>query len=191
MKGIIDTFIPWVIIIIFLTILFIVYNQADNNHQDLGEDAPIPSELHPVVEKNKNKLIEQAAEINIDVVITDETRSFSRQDELYEQGRSMNGSIVTNAKGGESYHNYGLAIDYALIDNSGNVIWDIHYDGNGNGDSDWFEVAELAKDLGFEWGGDWTNFPDYPHLQMSFGLTINQLQNGIRPDPESVEEAHK
>ena len=61
------------------------------------------------------------------------------------------------------------------------MIWDIEYDGNGNGQSDWFEVAEIAKELGFQWGGDWRSFKDYPHLQMDFGLTINDLQEGKRP----------
>jgi peptidoglycan LD-endopeptidase CwlK len=64
---------------------------------------------------------------------------------------------------------------------NGNVIWDIEYDGNGNGQSDWFEVAEIAKELGFQWGGDWRGFKDYPHLQMDFGLTIDDLQKGKRP----------
>lgn len=172
---------PWVIITLFLVTLFIAYNKMGDIYLDLGEDAPIPSELHPVVERNKNILLEQAAVINIDVVITDETRSIDEQNELYAQGRSTGGDIVTNARGGESYHNYGLAIDYALMLDNGEITWNTQYDGNNNGESDWLEVAELAKDLGFEWGGDWESFPDYPHLQMDFGLSINQLQNGKRP----------
>jgi peptidoglycan L-alanyl-D-glutamate endopeptidase CwlK len=60
------------------------------------------------------------------------------------------------------------------------------YDGNGNSKSDWKEVVEIAKNLGFEWGGDWAKFKDYPHLQMSFGLTINDLQNGVLPSKNGV-----
>ena len=86
------------------------------------------------------------------------------------------GDIVTNAKAGESLHNYGLAIDFALRLKDGSVIWDMEYDGNGNGKADWMEVVEIAKDLGFQWGGDWANFPDYPHLQIDFGLTIRDLK---------------
>ncbi|MNY82762.1 Peptidoglycan L-alanyl-D-glutamate endopeptidase CwlK precursor [compost metagenome] len=58
------------------------------------------------------------------------------------------------------------------------------YDGNGNGESDWMEVVSIAKGLGFTWGGDWENFPDYPHLQMDFGYTIRQLKSGLRPPAE-------
>ncbi len=57
----------------------------------------------------------------------------------------------------------------------------MEYDGNNNGKSDWMEVVEIAKDLGFSWGGDFTRFKDYPHLQMDFGLSIRDLQRGKRP----------
>ncbi|MCG3055692.1 M15 family metallopeptidase, partial [Escherichia coli] len=49
---------------------------------------------------------------------------------------------------------------------NGDIIWDMEYDGNGNGKSDWMEVAEIGKELGFEWGGDWEGFKDYPHFQL-------------------------
>lgn len=202
MKLMRNILLTWMIITLFLVILLVAYNKLDdrylsddknlesttliaNNNMsdryvDMGEDAQVPSELHPVVERNKNTLLEQTTDINIDVIITNETRSMDEQNELYAQGRSASGDIVTNARGGESYHNYGLAIDYALRLGNGEITWNTQYDGNNNGTSDWLEVAELAKDLGFEWGGDWRRFPDYPHLQMDFGLSISQLQDGVR-----------
>lgn len=174
--------ITWLIIILFLISLFIIYNRIEEDkYLDLGEEVPILTELHPLVEENKNKLIELASDQNIDIVITSGARSINSQNQLYEQGRTAKGNIVTYAKGGESYHNYGLAFDYAIRNPDGEIIWDIYYDGNKDGESDWFEIAELAKGLGFEWGGDWSNFKDYPHLQMTFGLSINQLQKGLRP----------
>ncbi|WP_373562384.1 M15 family metallopeptidase [Halobacillus litoralis] len=148
------------------------------------EDVPMPEALHPVVQENKVELVDRAAEKGIAVVITDGHRSVSEQDMLYEQGRSEEGSIVTYAEGGESYHNYGLAIDFAIETKDGRVVWDMNYDGNNNGTSDWMEVVEVAEDLGFTWGGDWKNFKDYPHLQMDFGLTIRELQYGKRPEVE-------
>lgn len=182
MKNFKKISVTWMIIILFLISLFIIYNQMEKDkYLDLGEGAPMLIKLHPLVEENKNKLVELAADQNIDIVITSGTRSIKNQNELYEQGRTKKGNIVTYAKGGESYHNYGLAFDYAIRNSDGNIIWDIYYDGNKDGASDWFEVAELAKGLGFKWGGDWSNFKDYPHLQMTFGLSINQLQKGLRP----------
>ncbi|MFD1038304.1 M15 family metallopeptidase [Virgibacillus byunsanensis] len=178
----------WITVIIFIVIIFVLYNRLEDQYMDLGEDAPIPIELHPLVEEKKDILLEQASNLDIEVVIIEKTRSIRRQNELYAQGRSKQGDIVTYARGGESYHNYGLAIDYTLQDENGEMIWDTQYDGNGNGESDWFEVAELAKNLGFEWGGDWNNFKDYPHLQMDFGLSINQLKRGLRPSYEENKE---
>nr|WP_204543800.1 M15 family metallopeptidase [Peribacillus deserti] len=142
----------------------------------------MPVELHPVVSEKKDELISESAKYGITIVITDGFRSIEEQNKLYEKGRSGSGSIVTNVRGGESFHNFGLAFDYALKNKSGQVIWDTGYDGNENGRSDWFEVAEIAKDIGFEWGGDWEKFKDFPHLQMTFGLSINDLNRGERPE---------
>lgn len=150
---------------------------------DFKEDPP-PTALHPLVAEKKDELIALAADKGINVVITQDFRSIEEQDALYEKGRTAEGNIVTHAKGGESYHNFGLAIDFALMSVDGQVIWDMNYDGNGNSRADWMEVVKIAKDLGFEWGGDWTQFKDYPHLQMDFGLSIWELQRGKRP-PEA------
>jgi peptidoglycan LD-endopeptidase CwlK len=150
------------------------------------ESADFPTELHPIVMERSNQLIQQSAEKGIVILITDDFRSAEDQDRLYEQGRTAAGNIVTQARGGESFHNFGLAIDFAIKTPSENVIWDMQYDGNQNGKSDWDEVVEMAKALGFEWGGDWAQFKDYPHLQMNFGLTLADLQNGKRPDESSL-----
>jgi peptidoglycan L-alanyl-D-glutamate endopeptidase CwlK len=108
-------------------------------------------------------------------------RSFKLQDELYAQGRTKPGKIVTNAKGGQSYHNYGLAIDIVLlVDKNGDgtfetASWQTNVDFDGDGVSDWMEVVKIFKMYGWEWGGDW-KFTDMPHFQKTFGKSIKQLQ---------------
>lgn len=151
------------------------------------EVAPV-TDLHPVVALYRDRLIAESQEVGIGIRITDGFRSAEEQDALYRQGRTAEGPIVTHVKGGQSYHNYGLAIDFALELPDGQVIWDLEYDGNGNGISDWMEVVEIAKKLGFTWGGDWEGFPDYPHLQMDFGYTIGELQRGWRPPEQLPQE---
>lgn len=173
-----------------ILILFIINGNPDFGRPtvDMSDSVEeMPDDLHPVVKENKQKLIDRAKEKGINVVITEGFRSIEKQNALYEQGRSTEGKIVTNAEGGTSYHNYGLAIDFALKNKQGNIIWNTEYDGNNNGTSDWMEVVTIAKNLGFEWGGDWEHFRDYPHLQMTFGLRIRELQNGKRP-AETVSE---
>ena len=150
------------------------------------ENVPMPVQLHPIVEERSKQLVANAAAKGITILVTDGFRSSEVQDELYKKGRTIDGNVVTYAKGGESYHNFGLAIDFAIKLPSGDVIWDRKYDGNGNSVADWTEVVRMAKELGFEWGGDWQGFQDYPHLQMNFGLAIDDLQRGERPPGQSL-----
>ena len=171
--------------ILFLLLLggfLFIWIQREIEFREELETRPAPSGLHPIVEEKQNELIQAAEEIGITIVITDGFRSIDEQNILHSQGRSESGNIVTYAEGGESYHNYGLAIDFALKMEDGDVVWDIERDDNGNGDPDWFEIAEIGKELGFDWGGDWQRFKDYPHLEMTFGLSINELQKGWRPE---------
>ncbi|WP_315794123.1 M15 family metallopeptidase [Paenibacillus sp. BIC5C1] len=175
----------WLVATFLLSIIYVWLQQKGDTYDiwprnNVQEALPI-TELHPVVAESEKLLVRKAARRGIEVVITHDFRSIDEQDALYNQGRSIAGNIVTNAKGGESYHNYGLAIDFALRTPEGDVVWDMERDDNGNGRADWLEVVDLAKELGFTWGGDWANFPDYPHLQMDFGLSINDLKRGKRP----------
>ncbi|WP_338589645.1 M15 family metallopeptidase [Paenibacillus sp. Y5S-9] len=178
----------WIIATLLLSIIYVWLQQKgdiDNMwpFTTIQEALPITG-LHPVVAENESLLVRKAARRGIEIIITHGYRSSEEQDALFNQGRSSAGNIVTNARGGESYHNYGLAIDFALRTPDGDVVWDMERDDNGNGKADWMEVVDLAKELGFTWGGDWANFPDYPHLQMDFGLSINELKRGKRP-PDS------
>lgn len=115
--------------------------------------------LHPVLAAGANVLIQQSHARGVPVVITQGLRTIAEQNALYAQGRSKPGPIVTNAKGGTSYHNYGLAFDFAiLLPNGTSLSWDIKRDGDKDKTADWQEVVQEAKRLGLEWGGDWTSF---------------------------------
>jgi peptidoglycan LD-endopeptidase CwlK len=102
-------------------------------------------------------------------------RSFDLQNQLYAQGRTTPGKIVSNAKGGQSLHNYGLAFDYALMydkDKNGThetLSWDVLLDADKDKTADWTEVAKYFKELGFTWGGDFKKFKDSPHIEYNFG----------------------
>ncbi|MGY4691534.1 M15 family metallopeptidase [Salibacterium sp. K-3] len=159
---------------IFSIILFAAWH---HDREERIEEMAARSSLHPEVEEMKQEFVEQTAEQGIDVVITQGYRSEAEQDNLYAQGRAEEGSIVTYAEGGESYHNYGLAVDFAIQKPDGQVTWNTAYDGNGNGESDWQEAGDIAKLIGFEWGGDWQQFQDFSHLQWDPGVSVQELQN--------------
>lgn len=107
--------------------------------------------------------------------ITQGLRTIREQDELYAQGRTKPGKVVTNAKGGSSFHNYGLAVDFTLVvDNKLN--WDINADWDGDKVADWMEIVFIFKKYGWEWGGNWKSLKDYPHFQKTFGYTIGDLK---------------
>ncbi|MBH5319063.1 M15 family metallopeptidase [Paenibacillus sp. GSMTC-2017] len=180
----------WIILLFILLLVTALWSNRSEQLERLipfiKKDAPQITELHPIVQLKKEELITEVEKLGISILITDDFRSHEEQNALYDKGRESEGPIVTHVRGGESYHNYGLAIDFALKTKKGKVIWDLEYDGNKNGSADWIEVVKVAKQLGFSWGGDWKNFKDYPHLQMDFGYSIRELQRGHRPE-ESIE----
>lgn len=125
--------------------------------------------LHPkirdVVTRTLEKL-ETELPTNIDIRITQALRTFTEQDALFNKGRSTPGPKVTNARGGESIHNYGLAFDFVLLID-GKVSWEV--------DANWKKVATTFKAEGFTWGGEWKSIKDYPHLERTFGYSWQQL----------------
>lgn len=76
--------------------------------------------------------------------------------------------VITNAMPGYSWHNYGLAVDFApIVDGKPDWKWDPsdpkdHYD----------EIADLAAARGMTWGGGWRTFKDAPHVEWHPGWTI-------------------
>jgi peptidoglycan LD-endopeptidase CwlK len=147
--------------------------------------------MHPVVKEKTREVIIGSFQKGVPILITSGFRSFAEQTAIFAKGRDKFGQVirakdvVSNARPGRSMHNYGLAADYVLLMPDGKSIsWSTARDGDRDGHRDWFEVAEIAKSHGFEWGGDWDRFVDMPHIQMTFGLTIDDLCRGLRPPTE-------
>lgn len=145
--------------------------------------------LHPKIREEVNKIYKEicdALEPKSGCRFAYTLRTIKEQDALYAQGRTKPGKIVTWAKGGQSYHNYGLAIDIVLLgDFDGNgvkeVSWDILKDYDGDHMSDWREIVEIFTRYGWTWGGNW-NKPktDNPHFEKTFGKSIIELQKAIK-----------
>ena len=104
----------------------------------------------------------------LDARIISGTRDYEEQNGLFRQGRFGNpGQRVTNARGGQSWHNFGLAWDIGLFEGGKYVTSDTKYR----------QAAAHGKVAGLEWGGDWKTFPDVPHYQVDAeGRTISSAR---------------
>ncbi len=120
--------------------------------------------VHPELAKRVKQVINALALKGETIEVVQGYRTFAEQDELYKQGRSKPGQVVTNAKGGQSNHNYGLAVDLCPFVN-GKPQWS---DKQG-----FIRIGAEAEKRGPEWGGDWKKMIDKPHVQLP-GLTVNQ-----------------
>lgn len=104
----------------------------------------------------------------LDARIISGTRSYAQQNELFRQGRYGNpGPVVTNARGGRSLHNFGLAWDIGLFGEDGRYL---------TAAAPYARAARIGLATGLEWGGDFRNFVDRPHYQLETDLGLAQVR---------------
>lgn len=116
---------------------------------------------------------------NLQLRVSQALRTFQEQWAIYAQGRRKNEAcqwivvdpkkVVTNAKGGESLHNYGLALDSAFMGD------DPFLDKSSDAVLLWVEYGKICEKNGLEWGGRW-KAPDRPHCERTYGLSLGRLQ---------------
>ncbi len=130
------------------------------------------SSLHPNIQQSAKDFISEANRQGIDLLVTSDYRSVDQQNKLYNKGRDKNGNVtdrsavVTNVPGGQSNHNFGLALDVVEV-KDGAALWE---------NDNWDKIGNIGKSEGFEWGGDWTSFEDKPHFENTQGLSTSQLK---------------
>jgi peptidoglycan L-alanyl-D-glutamate endopeptidase CwlK len=127
-------------------------------------------DLNPKVKTLCEQFIASCDAVGIDVIITSTYRDLESQAALYAQGRTTKGNIVTNAKAGQSFHNYRVAFDFVPVV-GGKCIW--------NDIGLFTKCGRIGESLGLEWAGSWAGkFKEYAHCQFSGGLTLADFQNG-------------
>jgi peptidoglycan LD-endopeptidase CwlK len=114
--------------------------------------ATLLPEVHPIA----RMLVQKAAANGIEIRVISGLRSYEEQDALYAQGRTAPGKIVTNARGGFSNHNFGIAFDVGVFSGGKYLTESPMYKA----------VGVLGQELGLEWGGNWTSIVDEPHFQL-------------------------
>lgn len=130
--------------------------------------------LHPRVQPYARSFIQQAAVVGITIKIISGLRTYAEQDALYAQGRATLGNKVTNARGGYSNHNFGLAFDIGIFSGT-QYLEESHL---------YTAVAPIAIGLGLEWGGSWKTLQDLPHYQLrptwAQGMTESLMLKELR-----------
>ena len=130
-------------------------------------------DLKPVVAAKVRAWLDACTAAGIDVLITCTLRDNAEQARLYAQGRTAPGPKVTNAKPGQSMHNYGAAADFVPIRN-GKPVW-----GTSGADGKlWEQIGELAEAHGLEWAGRWVKFKEMAHVQFTNGHPLAYFQAG-------------
>lgn len=128
------------------------------------------------------------------ILVYETYRSPQRQDRLFAQGRTESGPIVTNARAGDSFHQYRCALDavpWEFYKGRGHVImskldWTPFANGRESAfrssrdrnilDRSWKVMVEQADSLGIQWAGDWHSLIEYVHFQYTLGLTLGECQ---------------
>lgn len=125
------------------------------------------------VKKLALDLIHACKEDGIDLIVTSTLRDFAAQAVLYAQGRTAPGRIVTNARPGESFHNFRVAFDVVPVV-GGKPVWGTE----GKDGELWQQVGEIGESLGLEWAGRWKSFRELPHFQYTGGLSAADFRAG-------------
>lgn len=148
-----------------------LFNPYPKDNYEYRPSSNSLSTLDPYVAQLATKFLELTKANNLDVRILYAFRSWDEQDRLYAQGRTTPGSIITNARGGDSFHNWGLAFDAAPFENG--VI---------STDMEKFNLmGRFGEQAGLEWGGRFKDLLDLPHFQYTYGLNTTDLLNGVVP----------
>ena len=131
------------------------------------------SGLHPVVASRARAMLDLCSLAGLAILVTQGVRTWEEQDVLFARGRTVPpigaSNIVTKARGGQSYHNFGLAFDIIVLDSMGKTDWNTSHPG-------WRRAAEAGRSVGLEWGGDWKGFKDIPHFQYTGGLSLAECR---------------
>jgi len=132
------------------------------------------SRLHPVVQARAAAFLELCAHAGLSVLVSQGLRTWEEQDALYAKGRTVapigRKHVVTMAKGGQSYHNFGLAFDIVVLDAVGKADWNTAHPG-------WSIAGAVGRSVGLDWGGDWPRFKDWPHFQYTGGLSLRACRS--------------
>lgn len=127
------------------------------------------NDLHPIIKKMAEDMVKKLSDQGINIIITSTYRDNESQNELYSHGRTKPGMKITNAKGGQSFHNYRVAFDVVPVVNN-KAVW--------NDTKLWNKIGKVGIECGLFWGKNWKSFSECPHFQYTGRIT--DYKEGIK-----------
>ncbi len=120
--------------------------------------------VYPPFSRKVREWLQKCHKENLPIHLTQSFRFYGEQDLLFSQGKSR-------AKGGESYHNFFLAVDFAFDNSPDQGLQDPYKEPF---EGAWKKAAELAQELGMEAGFFWEH-QDKPHIQAKIKTPLTEL----------------
>jgi peptidoglycan LD-endopeptidase CwlK len=123
-------------------------------------------DVYPPLAEKIRELANLLEPEGINLVVVEGLRSWNEQDHLYAQGRTAGvpGQIVTNCPGGQSWHNFGLAVDcapeIAALGPLAGIDWNAAH-------PQWKRMEAVGVSLGLVTGANWIRIKDAPHFQLT------------------------
>jgi peptidoglycan L-alanyl-D-glutamate endopeptidase CwlK len=134
-------------------------------------------ELHPKVRPDFQAFIEECEQqYDITLRIMSAYRDMSAQAKIYAVGRTVKGEnvtdakpfgdVISDAKPGSSWHNFGMAVDLGIVLVNGSISYNFNY----------MKFANIGQQWGITWGGNFPNsFKDPDHFEEQAGQTLHGL----------------
>ncbi|MEP7015628.1 MAG: M15 family metallopeptidase [Verrucomicrobiota bacterium] len=137
--------------------------------------------LLPPVQPYARALVTKAAEAGITIKVISGLRTYQEQNDLYAQGRTKPGPVVTKARGGYSNHNFGIAFDIGVFEGTKYLDESPNYKA----------VGAIGLDLGLDWGGNWKTIVDEPHFQLRPNWAADETESDMLAELRSRKDSGK
>jgi len=143
-------------------------------------------ELHPELARRWTQADQLLEAQGIRIRVDQGLRTMSQQQSIWQEGRNPDGSfidpihrkgVVTYAKAGQSYHNYGLALDGVPMVN-GEPVWDRETE---PGLTLYAKMVTAGETVGLTSGSRWPEpKTDFPHFQLTGKFLEDEPDDSVK-----------
>ena len=144
--------------------------------RQLQTDYPMYEGLNPILDHLIVKVINICEQEGMKVGKFCTFRSVEEQNSKYMRGRDSDGHIIdknkviTYVNGGNSWHQYGLAVDLVFYKDNYRWTWSMS-------PFEWNRLGAIGESVGLTWGGRFSKMYDGPHFQLTGNLKIGEAKD--------------